>query len=66
MSATTFYLYRETPLHSWEVVGQYEVVSGNTAGEFLALPDAHWYSQAIEERNRKNGRGEGQQEALSL
>ena len=67
MSDITFWLYRETPLHDWEVVSHWEApVSGSTAGEFIPLPGVHWYSQAIVERDRENGKGEGQQTGLPL
>ena len=66
MSDITFWLYRDSPLDSWEVVGRYAVVIGSTDGEVIPLPDAHWYSQAIAERERMNGKGNGEQCVLQV
>lgn len=59
-----YYLYRETPLHGWEILCQRPVL-GPADGELIEL-DVQWYGQAIAERDRRNGKQGAEQGALPL
>jgi hypothetical protein len=66
-----FYLHRLTPIHDWQVMADGTQTVGYlmgrpTEGEIMELPGCHWYSQAIAERDRMNGKGEGEQAGLPI
>ena len=68
---SAFYLHRLTPIHDWKVMADGTPTVGYlmgrpTEGEIMELPGCHWYSQAIEERDRMNGNPGVDQGALSL
>lgn len=55
-----FYLSRPCPLDTWRVVTE-----PPTEGEWIEL-DVQWHSQAIAERDRRNGKQGAEQGSLPL
>lgn len=69
--AVPFYLHRESPLHAWHAYADGNATGGYQAGrphggEIIPLPHAYFWLQAVEECERRNGKGGVEQEALGL